>query len=142
MSPVLDDTLKEGTAVSLGQSPFLNLVANDRVRETLRFMGRSPEERVQLPLAREICERAGAKAVVSGAVSRLGTAYVVSLEATNCVDGTVIAREQLEAKSKEAVLPALSQAAAKLRGKLGESLSSFSSLMFPSNKPQPLLWKL
>lgn len=129
--PVLDDTLKEGTAVSLGQSPFLNLVANDRVRETLRFMGRSPEEHVQLPLAREICERAGAKALVSGAVSRLGTAYVVSLEATNCGEGTVVDREQLEAKNKESVLPALSQAAAKLRGKLGESLSSIQQFDVP-----------
>jgi eukaryotic-like serine/threonine-protein kinase len=129
--PVLDDTLKEGTAVSLGQSPFLNLVANDRVRETLRFMGRSPEGRVQLSLGREICQRAGAKAVVSGAVSRLGTAYVVSLEATNCVDGTTIDREQLEAKNKEAVLPALSQVAVKLRGKLGESLSSIQQFDVP-----------
>jgi len=129
--PVLDGTLKEGAAVSLGQTPFLNLVANDRVRETLRFMGRSPEERVQLPLAREICERAGAKAVVSGAVSRLGTAYVVALEATTCVDGTVVAREQLEVKNKEAVLPALSQATAKLRGKLGESLSSIQQFDVP-----------
>ena len=129
--PVLDDTLKEGTAVSLAQSPFLNLVANDRVRETLRFMGRSPEGRVELSLGREICERAGAKAVVSGAVSRLGTAYVVSLEATSCVDGTTIDREQLEAKNKEAVLPALSQAVAKLRGKLGESLSSIQRFEVP-----------
>ena len=128
---LLDDTLKEGAAVSLGQSPFLNLVANDRVRETLRFMGRAPEGRVQLPLAREICQRAGAKALVSGAVSRLGAAYVVALQATNCVDGTAIAREQLEAKNKEAILPALSQAAAKLRGKLGESLSSIQQFDVP-----------
>jgi DNA-binding winged helix-turn-helix (wHTH) protein/tetratricopeptide (TPR) repeat protein len=129
--PVLDGTLKEGAAVSLGQSPFLNLVAGDRVRETLHFMGRSPEERIQLPLAREICERAGAKAVVSGAVSRLGTAYVVALEAASCVDGTVVAREQLEAKSMETVLPALSQAASRLRGKLGESLSSIRQFDVP-----------
>jgi eukaryotic-like serine/threonine-protein kinase len=129
--PVLDDTLKEGAAVSLGQSPFLDLVTNDRVRETLRFMGRSPEERVQLPLAREICQRAGAKALVSGGVSRLGTAYVVALEATNCVEGTAIAREQLEAKNKEAILPAFSQAAARLRGKLGESLNSIQQFDVP-----------
>jgi eukaryotic-like serine/threonine-protein kinase len=129
--PVLDDTLKEGIAVNLGQSPFLALVANDRVRETLRFMGRLPDEHVQLPLAREICQRAGSKALVSGAVSRLGTAYVLALEATNCADGTVLAREQVEAKNKEAVLPALSQAATKLRGKLGESLSSIQQFDVP-----------
>jgi len=128
---LLDDTLKEGAAVSLAQSPFLNLIANDRMRETLRFMGRPPEERVKLPLAREICQRAGAKAVVSGAVSRLGTEYVIALEATSCVDGTAIAREQLEAKNKEAILPALSQAAAQLRGKLGESLSSIQKFDVP-----------
>jgi DNA-binding winged helix-turn-helix (wHTH) protein/tetratricopeptide (TPR) repeat protein len=128
---VLDDTLKEGMAVNLGQSPFLDLVANDRVRETLRFMGRSPDGPVPLPLAWEICQRAGAKALVSGAVSRLGTAYVVSLEAVNCVDGAAIAREQLEAKNKETILPALSQAAAKLRGQLGESLSSIQQFAVP-----------
>lgn len=129
--PVLDDTLKEGVAVNLAQSPFLDLVATDRVRETLRFMGRSPNERVQAGFAREICQRAGAKALVSGTVSRLGTAYVVAVEAANCADGTTIAREQVEAKSKEALLPALSHAAAKLRGTLGESLGSVERFGVP-----------
>ena len=128
---VLDDTLKEGVAVNLGQSPFLNLVVNDRVRETLRFMGRSPDERIESVLAREICQRTGAKAMVSGTVSRLGTAYVVAIEAANCADGTTIAREQVEAKNKETLLPALSRATAKLRGKLGESLGSVEQFGVP-----------
>jgi DNA-binding winged helix-turn-helix (wHTH) protein/tetratricopeptide (TPR) repeat protein len=129
--PVLDDALKEGVAVDLGQSPFLNLVVNERVRETLRFMGRSPDERVASGLAREICQRAGAEAMVSGTVSRLGSAYVIAVEAATCADGTIIAREQVEAKNKEALLPALSRATAKLRGKLGESLGSVERFGVP-----------
>lgn len=129
--PVLDDTLKEGVAVNLGQSPFLNLVVNDQVRETLRFMGRSPDERIESGLAREICQRAGAKAMVSGMVSRLGSAYVVAVEAANCADGTIIAREQVEAKNKEVLLPALSRATSKLRSKLGESLGSVERFGVP-----------
>jgi eukaryotic-like serine/threonine-protein kinase len=129
--PVLDDTLKEGVAVNLGQSPFLNLIANDRVRETLRFMGRSPDERVESGLAREICQRAGAKALIFGTVSRLGPAYVIAIEAANCADGTAIAREQVTAKNQEALLPALSRATAKLRGKLGESLGSVERFGVP-----------
>jgi eukaryotic-like serine/threonine-protein kinase len=129
--PVLDDTLKEGVTVNLGQSPFLNLIANDRVRETLRFMGRSPDERVESGLAREICQRAGAKAMVSGTVSRLGSSYVVAVEAATCADGTTIAREQVAAKNKEALLPALSGATARLRGKLGESLGSVERFGVP-----------
>jgi eukaryotic-like serine/threonine-protein kinase len=129
--PVLDDTLKEGVAVNLGQSPFLNLIANDRVRETLRFMGRSPDERVESGLALEICQRVGAKAMVFGTISRMGSAYVVAVDAANCGDGTTIAREQVEAKNKEALLPALSRATAKLRGKLGESLGSVERFGVP-----------
>jgi DNA-binding winged helix-turn-helix (wHTH) protein/tetratricopeptide (TPR) repeat protein len=129
--PVLDDTLKEGVAVNFGQSPFFNLVANDRIRETLRFMGRSPDERIEAGLAQEICQRSGARAMVVGTVSRLGTDYVVAVEAANCVDGTTIAREQVEAKNKETLLPALSRAIAKLRGKLGESLGSIERFNVP-----------
>jgi len=129
--PVLDDTLKEGVAVNLGQSPFLNLVANDRIRETLRFMGRSPDERIESGVAREVCQRSGAKATVIGAVSRLGTAYVIAVEAANCADGTTIAREQVVAKNRETLLPALSRVTAKLRAKLGESLGSVERFDVP-----------
>jgi len=122
--PVLDGALKEAAAVELGQSPFLNIVSNDRVRETLRFMSRSPDEHVQALLAREVCERVGAKAYITGSVNRIGTGYVLVLRAVNCADGTSFARESAITKDKEALLPALDQTAAKVRRELGESLAS------------------
>jgi eukaryotic-like serine/threonine-protein kinase len=122
--PLLDGAMKEAAAVELGQSPFLNIVSNDRVRESLRFMSRSPDEHVQASLAREVCERVGAKAYIAGSVNRIGTGYVLALKAVNCTDGTSFAQESAIAKSKEALLPALDQAAAKARRELGESLAS------------------
>jgi len=131
---VFDGPLREGTAVELGQSPFLDLVSPDSVRETLRFMGRSPEDAVQLPLAREVCERLGAKALISGTISRLGNAYVLGVEAVSCSDGAILAREQVEASSKEQVIPVLGKAAAALRGRLGESLASTQTFDVPMEK--------
>src|SRR5687768_10732515 len=122
--PVFDGTLKQALAVQLGQSPFLNIFPDDRVRETLRFMGRPPEERLTKDVAKEICERQGLKAMLIGSIASLGSTYVVTLEAVNARSGESIAREQVEAGSKEQVLSALGKAASDLRKKLGESLSS------------------
>jgi serine/threonine protein kinase/tetratricopeptide (TPR) repeat protein len=122
--PVFDGTLKQALAVNLGQTPFLNLFPEDRVRETLRFMGRSPEDRITRDVGREICERQGIKAMLTGSIASLGSHYVITLEAMNPRSGDPIAREQIEAESKEKVLSSLSTAAWNLRKKLGESLSS------------------
>jgi serine/threonine protein kinase/tetratricopeptide (TPR) repeat protein len=122
--PVFDGTLKQALAVQLGQTPFLNLFPEDRVRETLRFMGRSPDDRVTRDVGREICERQGIKAMLTGSIASLGSHYVINLEAINSRSGDPIAREQVEAESKEKVLSALGTAASNLRQKLGESLSS------------------
>ena len=122
--PVFDGTLKQALAVQLGQSPFLNIYSDERVREALRFMGRSTDERVTKDIAREICQRQGLKALLAGSVSSLGSHYVVTLDAINAQSGESIAREQMEADSKEQVLSALGKAALALREKLGESLSS------------------
>ncbi len=122
--PVFDGTLKQALAVHLGQTPFLNLFPEERVRETLRFMGRSPEDRVTRDVGREICERQGIKAMLTGSIATLGTHYVINLEAINPRSGDPIAREQVEAESKEKVLSALGTAALNLRKKLGESLAS------------------
>jgi serine/threonine protein kinase/Flp pilus assembly protein TadD len=121
---VFDGTLKQGLAVQLGQSPFLDLFPDARVRQTLRLMGRSPDERVTPDIGREICQRQGLKALIAGSITSLGSHYVVALEAINSQSGEALAREQVEAESKEQVLKALSQAATRLREKLGESLSS------------------
>src|SRR5436309_823632 len=128
---VLDGTLKTALAVQLEQSPYLNLLSDERVREMLRYMERSPDERVTKEIAREICERQGLKAFLAGTVSNLGSHYVISLEAINAHTGDVIARQQEEAESKEQVLRTLGEAATKLREKLGESLSSIQKFDAP-----------
>jgi len=122
--PVFDGTLKQALAVNLGQTPFLNLFPEDRVRETLRFMGRSPDDRITRDIGREICERQGIKAMLVGSIAMLGSHYFITLEAMNPRSGDTIARESIEAESKEKVLSALGTAASNLRQKLGESLNS------------------
>src|SRR5678816_2386984 len=121
---VFDGTLKQALAVQLGQTPFLNIFPDDRVRETLRFMGRSPDERITKEVGKEICERQGIKAMLVGSIASLGSHYVITLEALNARSGDPIAREQVEVDSKEKVLSSLGTAASSLRKKLGESLSS------------------
>ncbi|HEY8227709.1 MAG TPA: serine/threonine-protein kinase, partial [Pyrinomonadaceae bacterium] len=129
--PVFDGTLKQGLAVQLAQSPFLSVFPDARVRQTLRLMGRSPDDRVTREVAREICQRQGLKAFLAGSINNLGASYVIALEAINGQSGEEIAREQVEAESKEQVLKGLSQAASKLRQKLGESLSSIQKFDAP-----------
>jgi eukaryotic-like serine/threonine-protein kinase len=128
---VFDDTLKQALAVDLGQSPFLNILSEEKVRQTLREMTRSPGERLTQDLAREVCQRAASKAYVAGSIAALGTQYVIGLEGLNCASGDVLAREQVTAASKEQVVSALGQAAAKLRNKVGESLSSVQKFDVP-----------
>jgi eukaryotic-like serine/threonine-protein kinase len=129
--PVFDGTLKQALAVQLEQSPFLNIFSDQRVREVLRFMNRSSDERVTKEIAREICERQGLKAFLTGSISNLGSHYVLALEATNAQTGDTIARQQVEAESKEQVLSAVGSAATKLREKLGESLASIQKYDAP-----------
>ena len=124
--PVFDGTLKQALAVQLGQTPFLNLFPDDRVRETLRFMGRSPDDRITRDVGREICERQGIKAMLTGSIASIGSHYNIILEAIDPRSGDAIARESIEAESKEKVLAALGTAASNLRKKLGESLSSIA----------------
>src|SRR5256885_602858 len=128
---VLDGTLKTALAVQLEQSPFLNLLSDERVREMLRYMERKPDERVTKEVAREICERQGLKALLVGSVSNLGSHYVIGLEVINAHTGDVIARSQKEAESKEQVIRTLGLAATNLREKLGESLSSIQKFDAP-----------
>lgn len=122
--PVFDGTLKQALAVHLGQTPFLNLFPEERVRETLRFMGRSPDERITRDVGREICQRQGIKAMLTGTIASLGSHYMITLEAIDARSGAPIASENNEAESKEKVLASLGIAASNLRQKLGESLSS------------------
>lgn len=128
---VFDGTLKQALAVQLDQSPYLSIVSDDRIQETLRFMNRSPEERLTRDVAREICLRQGVKALLVGSIASLGSNYVLSLEALNAQSGDAFAREQIEASSKEEVLKALGTISSKLREKLGESLASIQKFDAP-----------
>lgn len=129
--PVFDGTLKLALAVQLGQSPFLNIFGDDRIREALRFMDRSADERVTRDVGREICLRQGLKALLAGSIAALGSHYVITLEAINALTGDAIAREQSEAENKEQVLKKLGQAATRLREKMGESLASIQKFDAP-----------
>jgi tetratricopeptide (TPR) repeat protein len=122
--PVFDSTLKKALAVSLGQSPFLNVVPDSKVQQTLKLMGKPPETRINSDIGREICQRTQIKAMLTGAIAPLGSAYVITLEAINAATGDSLAQVQEQATSKEQVLNALGVGADKLRGKLGESLAS------------------
>jgi eukaryotic-like serine/threonine-protein kinase len=119
---VFDDTLKQGLAVSLSQSPFLALVADQKLNATLKMMGRAPGEPITGELAREMCMRVGSKAMLAGSIASLGQQYVIGLKAVHCRDGDVLAQEQEHADNKEGVLQSLDRAAKSLREKLGESL--------------------
>jgi len=128
---VFDDTLKEALEVQLRQSPFLSLLPEQRVQGTLRLMGRRPDERITPAVARDMCERTGSKAVISGAVSQLGQSYVISIDATNCRTGDTIDKRQVQATAKDDVLKAVGQAAEELRRGLGESLASIEKYDAP-----------
>lgn len=121
---VFDGALKTALAVSLEQSPFLDIFPDTQTRKTLQLMGRSAEEKVTPELGREICQRKGMKAYITGTISGLGSHYVLTLEAVNAQTGEAIGRQLAQAESKEDVLKALGQAASGLREKLGENLSS------------------
>jgi eukaryotic-like serine/threonine-protein kinase len=122
--PVFDGTLKKALAVDLEQSPYLNVFPEQKVRQTLQFMGRAPEERITAEVGREICQRAGIKAMLNGSIANLGSQYVITLDAVNAGNGESLAREEVQANSKELVLNSLHQAGSSLRKKLGESLVS------------------
>jgi tetratricopeptide (TPR) repeat protein len=128
---VFDVTLKKALAVDLGQSPYLNIFPDARVQQTLKLMGRSPEERVTGEVGREICQREGIKAMLAGSIATMGTQYVLTLDAVNVATSESLAGVQTQARSKEQVLKALSEATGKLRRKLGESLASIQKFDKP-----------
>ena len=129
--PVFDGTLRQGLVVQLEQSPFLSLVSDERMRQTLRLMDRPADAKLTPEIGREICQRTESAAVLSGSIASLGNQYVLGLKAVNCRSGDSLAEEQETADGKEQVLRVLSQAVTKLRGRLGESLKSVEKLDTP-----------
>lgn len=121
---VFDETLRQGMAVELEQSPFLSLISEERIQHVLRLMGQSPGTRLTPEIARELCDRTGSAVVLDGSIARLGSQYVLGLRATNCTTGDILDEEQAQAARKEQVLAALSQIASKFRTRVGESLAT------------------
>jgi len=126
-----DGTLKTALEMQLAQSPFLYLQPGDRVQQTLRLMKRPPEERIVGEVAREVCRRQNIKALLAGEIARLGSHFVITLDAVNCTTGDSLAKDQFETASKEEVLIALGKSASRMRRRLGESLASMQKF----NKP-------
>src|SRR3984885_1698978 len=129
--PVFDSTLNQALRVQLGQSPVLDIISQQHLRQSLQYLGRKQDETITPQIAREIGEREGVKAILTGSIAPLGKAYVVSLDAQNTASGDDIASEQATAPDKEHVLDALNQVATAMRAKLGESLSSIQRLNAP-----------
>jgi tetratricopeptide (TPR) repeat protein len=129
--PVFDGALKVALAVALEQSPFMKVFPDERVRDTLRLMERPPDSPVTREVAREIAAREQLSALIAGSIARLGTHYVLAIEAVNTQSGDVIAREQVEVPDREQVLSALGGATSRLRARLGESLSSVQRFDVP-----------
>jgi serine/threonine protein kinase/Flp pilus assembly protein TadD len=128
---VFDDTLRQGLAIQLEQSPFLRIMDDEQVQRVLHLMSLPPGARITNPIAHEICVREGAAATIDGAIASLGKNYVITLQAITCQDGATLAREQIQAEDKEHVLNAVGTAAAAVRAKLGESLNSIRKLNRP-----------
>ena len=129
--PVFDDTLKQALTVALNQSPFLNVLSDNKVAETLKLMARPANTAITPEVARELCQRAASKAYIAGSIAGLGSEYVLGLTAVNCQSGDPLAQQQVTATAKEKVLDALGQAAANLRGELGESLATVQRFDVP-----------
>ena len=128
---VFDGTLKQALASQLQQSPFLNIIPESKIQQTLQYMGRPANERVTADIGRELCQRAGIKAMMIGSISPLGSHYVLQLNAINGANGDSIASVQQDVESKEQVLKGMDRAASELRQKLGESLSSVKQFATP-----------
>ena len=129
--PIFDDALKQALSVSLQQSPFLSLISNEQVQQSLRYMNRPPSTPLTRDVAREVCQRTQSKAMLTGTISELGSQYIVTVEAVECASGASIAKVGADAPAKDKVLQALGKAAAEMRAKLGESLTSVQKFDTP-----------
>ncbi len=129
--PVFETTLNQALVVQLGQSPVLDIVSSQHLRQSLQYLGKKPDDAITPAIAREIGEREGIKAILTGTIAKLGGAYIITLSALKTATGDQIASVQTQASGEEKVLDALNGAAAQMRAKLGESLDSIQKLNTP-----------
>jgi serine/threonine protein kinase/tetratricopeptide (TPR) repeat protein len=128
---VFDGTLRQGLSVQLEQSPFLSIVPEQQVQQTLQMMGQMPDAKLTPEIARELCQRMGSAAVLDGSIAQIGTQYLLTVKAVNCVSGQSVASTEAQASDKNHVLEALGKTASDIRNKLGESLSTVQKLDTP-----------
>jgi predicted Ser/Thr protein kinase len=126
-----DGTLRQGLAVQLEQSPFLSLVSDQQIQQTLQMMGQKPDAKLTPEIARELCQRTQSAAVLGGSISQIGAQYLLILKAVNCSNGKSLASTEAEANDKSHVLDALGKGASEIRNKLGESIGSIQRLDTP-----------
>jgi eukaryotic-like serine/threonine-protein kinase len=129
--PVFDGTLRQGLSVQLEQSPFLSIISDQQIQQTLQMMGQKPDAKLTPEIALELCQRTGSAAVLEGSIANLGSQYVLGFKAVNCRTGNNLAEEQVRATGKEQVLAATDRATAGLRRSLGESLSTVEKFSTP-----------
>jgi len=129
--PLFDGTLRRAVSVDLAQSPYLNIVSDEKISQVLGLMGKPRETRITPEVGREICLRSGAKALLTGSIATLGTRYVLTIQVFHAATGETLAEQRVQADSKEQVLNVLGRAADRLREKLGESLASIQQFGKP-----------
>ena len=129
--PIFDDTLRQGLAAQLQQSPFLSMVPDQKIHQTLRLMGKPMDTKLSPEIAEEVCVRTGSKAYLSGSIAGIGNQYVMGVSAVDCATGESIAQQQVTAEGKENVLKALGSVSTTLRERLGESLKTVKKLDTP-----------
>jgi serine/threonine protein kinase len=129
--PVFDGALRQGLTVQLEQSPFLSLVSEQRIQQTLRLMGQSADAKLKSEIARDLCQRTGSKAVLTGSIAQIGTQYSLIVDAVNCSNGETLASTEAQASDKNHVLDALGKVATDIRAKLGELLSTVQKFDTP-----------
>jgi serine/threonine protein kinase/Flp pilus assembly protein TadD len=128
---VFDDTLKQGLSIQLEQSPFLSIVSDQQIQQTLSLMGQPADAKLTPPIARELCQRSGSAAVLDGSIVQIGTQYLLTLKAVNCESGKTLASTEVQANDKNRVLDALGNTASEIRNRLGESLSTVQKFDTP-----------
>ncbi|MGC1254744.1 MAG: protein kinase family protein, partial [Candidatus Acidiferrales bacterium] len=128
---VFDGTLRQGLSVQLEQSPFLSIVPDQQIQQTLKMMDQKPDVKLTPEVARELCQRTGSAAVLNGSITQIGTQFLLTLKAVNCVSGESLASTEAQASDKNHVLDALGKSASEIRNKLGESLSTVQKFDTP-----------
>ena len=129
--PVFDGTLRQGLSVQLEQSPFLNVISDEQIRQTLQMMGQKADARLTPEIAQDLCQRVGSAAVIEGSIAQIGTPYLLTVKAIDCSDGKTLASTEAQASDKNHVLGALATASLEIRSRLGESLSTVQKFDTP-----------